>query len=302
MSSLTFVKMLLLNDGNQNMNVYRNMTAETLEAEYNLPSTRFEVVQKRWIKKSEAQLKISEATLDIPYGSGEREKLDYYFSGDSDGPLLLYIHGGYWQRGDKKLYSFITKAFLEHGVSVAIMNYNLTPSVRLGQISHQIKKAISWCYKNSDELKFSKDKITVSGHSAGGHLTAMMMATNWPDYDQQLPINLIKHGLLISGIFELEPLVHTTINAGPQMDIPEAITESPIFIPPVTNAPLLLVYGGGESSEFHRQSNDYAAKFQTTDRKIEVYETPDVDHFDELDCLADKDTVFFQKSLQLINS
>ena len=288
------------------MILYEGMDADTLEAEYNLTKRRgadsFAKVVEGWLQRSADHREASDALVDFSYGDGERDKLDYFYSGDPNGPLLLYIHGGYWQRGDKSMYSFVTEPFIKHGVSVAVINYNLTPSVRMGKIPPQIRKAIAWCFHHADELQFNKDKIHLSGHSAGGHLGEMMMSTDWPTYDNELPIDLIKSGLLISGVYELEPLVHTSLNEGPQMDIPEAIAESPTFISPVTNAPQLLVYGGGETNEFLRQSIDYANKFRTTERAIELYEVPVADHYDELDRLAEDDSVFFEKACQLIKN
>lgn len=288
------------------MSLYKGMDAATLESEYNLKARRgadeFAALIARWLKRNAAHQKASGARVDLPYGEGSREKLDYFYGGDPNGPVLVYIHGGYWQGGDKNMYSFITEAFITHGVSVVVLNYNLTPSVRMGQIPPQIRKAIAWTYNNSDQLGFSKDKIFVMGHSAGGHLTAMMMATDWKSVDQKLPTDLIRGGIPVSGVFELEPIVHTSLNNGPQMDIAEAIAESPAFIPPVTNAPQLVVVGGGETSEFLRQSDDYAAKYATPDRLIERYTVPNDDHFDELERLAEDDSGFFNKTMQLISS
>ena len=214
--------------------------------------------------------------------------------------MLVYIHGGYWQRGDKSMYSFLAEPFTKHGVSVAVVNYSLTPSVRIGRIPPQIRKSIAWLWHNAAELGFSRDRLFVMGHSAGGHLTARMMATDWAAFDPALPAELVRAGVPISGLFELEPLVHTSINEGPRMDIEEAVAESPAFIPPATNAPQLVVVGGAETREFHRQSDDYAAKFATAERSMERYDVPDADHFDELDRLAEDDSVFFGKSMALI--
>lgn len=296
------------------MSLYKGMDAEALEAEYNLIKRReadasledFPLVVERWIKRSANHREVSGARIDIAYGTGEREKLDYFYSGDGSsedkGPLLIYIHGGYWQRGDKSMYSFVTEAFIKHGISVAVINYNLTPSVRMGQIPPQIRKALAWCFHNADDLKFDREQIHVTGHSAGGHLAAMMMATDWPLFNNRLPVDLVKTGIPISGVFELEPIVHTSLNEGPQMDIEEALAESPTFIPIATNAPQLVVYGGGESAAFHRQSKDYADKFRTEDRQMELYEVPVEDHFGELERLAEDDSEFFEKTHKLITT
>ena len=287
------------------MTLYKGMDAETLEAEYNLVVRRgadFPDVVERWLARGAAHCEAAGARMNLAYGDGEREKLDFFFAGDHDGPVIVYIHGGYWQRGDKSMYSFVSEAFIKHGVSVAVLNYDLTPAVRMGQIPPQIRKAIAWNWHNAKDLGFSPDKLFVMGHSAGGHLTSRMMSTDWPAFDSALPADLIRGGVPVSGLYELEPLVHTSLNNGPQMDIPEAIAESPTFIPPVTNAPQLVVVGGGETPEFLRQSDDYSAKFVTPERSMERYDVPEADHFDELERLAEDDSVFFEKSMQLINT
>ena len=286
------------------MILYKGMDAQTLEAQYNLRARRggddFDALVECWLARSATHRDQSGARVNLSYGEGEREKLDYFSGGDENGPLLVYIHGGYWQRGDKNMYSFVTEAFIRHGVSVAVLNYNLTPSVRMGQIPPQIRKAITWCWHKSADLGFSRDKLFVSGHSAGGHLTALMMATDWPEFDAHLPVDLIRGGIPISGLYELEPLVHTSLNEGPQMDVPEAIALSPCFIPPLTNAPQLVVAGGDETQEFLRQSDDYADLYRTPERLMERYNVPNEDHFDELERLAEDDSEFFKKSMKLI--
>lgn len=285
------------------MILYKGMNIETLEAEYNLLAHRgsdFPTLVQHWLDRSAAHRQASGARVDLAYGDGEREKIDFFAGGDANGPLLIYIHGGYWQRGDKNMYSFVSEAFVRHGVSVAVLNYSLSPLVRMGQIPPQIRKAIAWNWHNASGLGFSREKLFVMGHSAGGHLAAMMMATDWPSFDAELPVDLIRAGIPISGVFELEPIVHTSLNEGLGMDIPEAHAESPCFIPPMTNAPQLVVAGGGETSEFLRQSDDYATQYQTAERSMERYDVPEDDHFDELHRLAEDDSVLFEKTMKLI--
>ena len=286
------------------MGLYLGMDQATLEAQYNLRARRgddFDALVERWFARSAQHRDDSGASTNLAYGDAPREKLDFFPGRNPTGPLLVYIHGGYWQRGDKDMYSFVTEGFVKHSVACAVLNYDLTPAVRMGHIPPQIRKAIAWLWHNASELGYSQDKIFVMGHSAGGHLTAMMMATDWPSVDAALPGDLVRGGIPISGLFELEPLVHTTINDGPQMDIEEARGLSPTFIPPCTDAPQLVVVGGGETEEFFRQADDYAAKFQTERRHIERYDVPDMDHFDELERLAEDESVFFQKCMALIN-
>ena len=156
---------------------YKGMDAALLEAEYNLRARRgsdFEDLVERWLERSATQRNSPGANVDLAYGAGVREKLDWFSGSEPDGPALIFIHGGYWQRGDKSMYSFVTESFVEHGVSVAVINYNLTPSVRMPQIPPQIQKAVSWVWQNAPDLGFARDKLFISGHSAGGHLTALL--------------------------------------------------------------------------------------------------------------------------------
>ena len=285
------------------MTLYKGLDSETLEAEYNLMARRgpdFPQVVERWLARSALHRENSECQVDLAYGEGDREKLDLFYGGAPNGPVVIYIHGGYWQRGDKNMYSFITEGYVKHGVSVVMLNYNLTPSVRMAQIPPQIRKAVSWSWHNAEDLGFSNEKITVMGHSAGGHLTAMMMATDWAVFDPQLPSDLIRSGIPISGVFELEPLIHTSLNEGPQMSRSEAVAQSPCFIPPVSTAPQLVLAGAAETSEFLRQSDAYAALYRTKDRNIERYDVPDADHFDELERRSEENSVVFEKAMKFI--
>ena len=287
------------------MSLYNGLDAEALEDNYNLLArigSRYPAMVERMTARSAGQREATGARVDLSYGKGERDKLDFFFGGDDNGPLLVFIHGGYWQRGDKSVYSYVTEGFVKHGVSVAVLNYNLTPAVRMGEIPPQIRKAVAWLWHHADELGFARERLIVSGHSAGGHLTALMMATDWPSFDVALPADMIWAGLPISGMFELEPLVHTSVNEGPQMSIEEAIAESPTFMPPVTNAPQLIVVGGAETNEFLRQSDDYSTKFETHLRSMARYNVPGADHFGALDAFADDQSVFFEKSMRLITN
>jgi arylformamidase len=284
------------------MALYRGMDAAELEAQYNLRARRpdFEQLVATWMERCRAFRAASDVEVDLAYGPAEREKLDLFHAGRRGGPLLVYIHGGYWQRGDKAMYSFVAEPFLRHGVSVAVINYTLTPAVRIGAIAPQVRRAVAWLWHNAGRLEIDRDRICVMGHSAGGHLTAMMMATDWPAHDRALPRDLVKAGVPVSGLFELEPLVHTSINEGPRMDVAEARRESPQFMAPATDAPQLVVVGGAETAEFHRQSDHYAATFRTAQRTMERYDVPDADHFDELNRLAEADSEFFRRSLALV--
>ncbi len=285
------------------MDLFRGMNADELEYQYELRSKEadFDAVVARWLKRSATLRESRDVTAGLAYGRGERETLDL-FRGTTAGPLLVYIHGGYWQRGDKEMYGFVAEPFMNAGVSVAVINYTLTPACRIGDIAPQVRRCLAWLWHNAADLGFDRQRLSVMGHSAGGHLTAMMTATNWPAFDPALPGDLVRAALPISGIFELEPLVHTSINAGPRMDVAEARRESPLFMEMHTNAPQLVMAGGDETPEFLRQSDAYCDRFRTPGRSMERYDIPGENHFGELDRLADSTSEAFSRALKLVDS
>lgn len=275
------------------------------EAQYNLREGRpdYDVtVIPDWQARSEAAREALNCELDIRYGDGEKQKLDVYRCGSADAPTLVYFHGGYWQRGDKAIYSFLAEPFVEAGVNVVVVGYDLCPSVTITRISEQAREAVAWIWRNASTLEVNRDRLTIMGHSAGGHITEMMMGTDWSTWQEGLPHDLVKAGIPVSPLSLLEPVRRTAgLNVGIRMDEAEAAAESPMLNhPPVTTAPQLVVVGGAETDEFHRQARMYVDAFASNDRSMELYIVPNVDHFDELNVLADSQSAFFQKVLALM--
>lgn len=284
--------------------VCEGFTADELEAQYNLRRRRPDydtAVVPRWAERSTATRSDLTCTTDIPYGSASRQKLDLFRSADAGNPLLIYFHGGYWQRGDKSVYSFLAEPFVRNGTNVIIAGYQLCPDVSITAISDQARKLLLWVWDNAVRLGVSAENLSVMGHSAGGHITGMLMGTHWAGIDPRLPVDFIKCAIPISPLNELEPIRFTSINDGIQMDSVEAASQSPMNNPPLTNAPQLVVCGEKETREFHRQADIYAREFTTPDRFMERYTVPGCDHFDELNQLANDESDLFRASLNLIH-
>ena len=282
-------------------------TPEELDKQYNLRTGRPDyetTVISRWMSDSEMARKILKSRLDIRYGKGENQKLDVFTCGDILAPTLVYFHGGYWQRGDKSIYSFLAKPFNETGVNVVVVGYDLCPIVTITEISEEAREAIAYIWENSGELGINANRINAMGHSAGGHITQMMMGTIWSNFCSKLPKDLIKSAISISPLSYLEPVRLTqALNSGIRMDKVEAQSESPITnYPPVTNASQLVIVGGGETTEFHRQAGIYVDAFATRDRKIELFIVPEVDHFDEINVLVDPSSNLFKRIIALLKS
>ena len=285
---------------------HEKFSPQEFEQQYNLRLGRPDYEQTvipGWLKDSESARENLDCKIDIRYGDGEKQKLDVFSCADSTAATLLYFHGGYWQRGDKSIYSFIASPFVAAGVNVVVIGYDLCPQITLTKITDQAREALAYVYLQSDALGINKDRLSVMGHSAGGHITEMMMGTHWPAFNNRLPVDLIKAGIPVSPLSLLEPVRRTEgLNTGIQMDEAEAESQSPMLNhPPVTNAPQLVVVGGSETDEFHRQALMYYEAFNTADRTMELYHVPDVDHFDELNVLVNPSSPFFKKTLALVN-
>lgn len=268
-----------------------------LERQYNARAAVPEHVdiQADWRRRSEAFRARHACRLDVAYADGERSRLDLFTAETLGGPLHAYLHGGYWQRGDRRDYHFVAESLCAHGVNVALLGYDLCPTVSLDAIVAQVRQALIWLWRNADHLGFDAERIQVCGHSAGGHLTAMLMATHWPDVAADLPSGLIQSGLAISGLYELEPLLQTSINDAVGMSAEDARRASPALLARAVEAPLTAAVGGLESAEFHRQAKLLAERWPGT----AVLEVADTNHFTIVESLAG-DGMLLERALELL--
>jgi len=222
--------------------LYRGMDRAALDAAYNNGAAvrnSAEIVTD-WQARSERLRNAHAATMDLRYGPAERNRIDLFPAGDRVDPLLVFIHGGYWQMRAKELFAFVAAGPLAHGISVALVGYTLAPQKRLDGIVAEIKEALSY-------LDDSGNRIVVSGWSAGGHLTAMAM---------QHPA--VNGGLAISGIYDLEPMRLSYINDKLRLDAAEEQRNSPMRNEVKFDKPLVVAYGAAELPELQRQSRDFA--------------------------------------------
>ena len=272
--------------------VYRNYDPEALYAQYNNRAMVAEDVREA--HKAEQAGRAAafaaaarRAEIDLAYGPGPRERLDLFLPEGDGAPLLAFIHGGYWQWNDKEPFAFLAERIVPAGAAFANIEYALCPDVGLTELTDQIRRAVAFLWREGPRLGYDRDRIVVSGHSAGGHLTAMMLATDWPGFAADLPANLVAAGLPISGIYDLEPIRLTPINDPIGLDEAEARALSPAFAVPPTGAPMVVVAGGAESEEFVRQARAFAEGWQAHGVNAEVIVPAGRDHFTVLDTLAE---------------
>jgi len=236
-------------------------------------------IMERWSILSTAYRLAAKAQLNQPYGSRERQCYDLFQAVDKDAPLIVYVHGGYWQRGDRKDYSFVARELNANGITVAIPSYSLCPSVSVMEIGDEIQLCLAVLWKHT------KKRPTVIGHSAGGHLAAEMLARDWSRFTG-VPADLVRTGCAISGIFDLAPLIGTSLNAALGLTTGTARAASPLLRPPALEGRrLLAAVGGEESEEFLRQSREIAANWSRfgIDARCEVI--AGTNHFTILDQL-----------------
>ena len=223
--------------------------------------------------------------LDVAYGDGPLETLDVFPSVGPSRGVLSFIHGGYWRSRDKSEFSVLARAYCTHGITLAIPNYALCPAVTIEAIIRQMLKAHAWLYRNIAAYGGNADHIVVSGHSAGAHLAAMMAACDWQEYAADLPADLVKGALVLSGIYDLMPLRRTSMNADLKLDENAARVASPVTYYPSRPVPLITAVGAGESAEFRRQAELLAVQWAHCARASIVL--PGENHFTIVERLAE---------------
>lgn len=261
------------------------LSAEALERQYNnralVPD--HPSVMGRWKAASEAA-RAAHPPGRLSYGPGERERMDWFDAGPG-APVAIFIHGGYWQALDEGWFSYVAPPLLGHGVSVAIVTYDLAPRVSLDRIVEQMRVAAEVVAARAGALPVA------TGHSAGGHLSACLLSEG-----------RARAAVAISGVFELAPLIPTSINAALRLDAFEARRLSPAEWPAPAGAVLDCVVGGDESAEFLRQSRDMAERWGRHGARTRFDPLPGLNHFTVLDPLFDANSTLVRRIAELAHS
>lgn len=272
--------------------LYRGMDRAALDAAYNNTAAVGQAARDRhvagWAARSEPLRRTPGTRLDVPYGSGARQRLDVFPCGRPAAPTVVYIHGGYWQMNDKEPYAFLGESLLPAGFNLALVEYTLAPAARLDQIVAEVRASVAWVIEHAKELGGDPTRVLVSGHSAGGHLTAMAMT------DPR-----VAGGLAISGIYDLEPIRLNYLNEKLGLDAEEAGRNSPLLHLPARAAPLVVTVGLGELPELVRQSQEYAAAWQRAGLPGRYLPVERHDHFSILEELARPDGALLAAVKQL---
>ena len=255
----------------------------------------------RWAENSRLARQQQDCAIDLAFGDSAGERLDVFPAAKRVGaPVLVFIHGGYWRSLDKADHSFLAPTLTAAGACVVMPNYDLCPAVSIPDITLQIVKALAWTYRHAGEFGGDPNRITVVGHSAGGHLAAMLLACQWPQWAADLPVDLVKNALSMSGLYELESIMHTPfVKDDLRLTPSQVLQASPAWLPAPRHGQLYCVVGAQESAEFLRHN----ALMQTAWGKKIVPLCKDLaglNHFSIVDALAEPKHRLHALALQLL--
>jgi arylformamidase len=244
------------------------------------------VLLPRWAEASALSRQRMTCLLDQRYGDEPGETLDVFPARDDGAPVLVFIHGGWWRSLDKSDHSFIAPAFVQAGAMVVVPNHALCPAVSIEQIALQTTRAVAWAWRHARRYGGNPGRIVVAGHSAGGHLAAMLLACRWKTVADDLPARLVHGALSISGVYDLEPIRQTAFLAPDLQLTPASVRRlSPAFFPR-PRGPLAALVGAQESEEFLRQNQ--LIRDQWGPSTVPVCEAlPGLNHFTVLHDLVD---------------
>jgi len=273
-----------------------------VEAQYNNRARVPEhaAIFERWRAASALARAELAPRLNVRYGDEPGETLDVFPSGRPGAPVLVFVHGGYWRSLDKADHSFVAPAFVSQGVTVVVPNYALAPAVTVEDITLQTARALAWVWRHAGQLGVDVTRMGVVGHSAGGHAAAMLLSCRWPQLAADLPPQMLKRAMAISGLFDLEPLRHApSLQADLRLTPTSVARLSPAFFPR-PRGQLYAVVGADESEEFLRQNQLIREVWGPT--SVPVCETlPNTNHFTVLHSLADPRGRLHDLALRLLD-
>ena len=255
-------------------------TQEEIDQEYNprfIVKNTDELIQS-YFTESQRVLREYSNRSAVAYGPTLSETLDIFPAEKLCSPIHIFFHGGYWHSLTSRDFAFVAEGLVRNGITAVLVNYALCPSVSIDEIVRQSRAAAAWTYRNAEDFGGNPEQITVSGHSAGGHLTGMLLSTDW-EKNYGLPPNLIKGFLPVSGLFDLKPFPFSWLQPKLLLTSEQVLRNSPVFLKPVYSPHVMVAVGADESHEFQRQSKNYTIFLQKHGVPAEYLSMPGKNHF-----------------------
>jgi len=261
--------------------LYRSFTTQAeIDAQYDVERSvpDFSVYARHFIDESKLARHRLKCELDVRYGPTVDEHLDLFPAAQKRAPVLIFLHGGYWRILSSKEFSCVALGPVAAGVTVVNVNYSLCPKVTIDEISRQARAAVAWTYRHAADFGADPECIYVTGHSAGGQLTAMCLNTDWRG-EYGLPDDLVKGALPVSGVFDLRPIRYSNMQPLLQLTGDQIERNTPLFHIGKSRVPMLVTWGDDESEEFARQSRDYAEAWNAAGNRCEIWPQKSCNHF-----------------------
>ena len=255
-------------------------TQEEIDQEYNprfIVENTDELI-KSYFTESQRVLREYSNRSAVAYGPTLSETLDIFPAEKLCSPIHIFFHGGYWHSLTSRDFAFVAEGLVRNGITAVLVNYALCPSVSIDEIVRQSRAAAAWTYRNAEDFGGNPEQITVSGHSAGGHLTGMLLSTDWGK-NYGLPPNLIKGFLPVSGLFDLKPFPFSWLQPKLLLTSEQVLRNSPVFLKPMYSPHVMVAVGSDESYEFQRQSKNYTIFLQKHGVPAEYLSMPGKNHF-----------------------
>ena len=281
---------------------YRDFTSPAqIDAQYNAGAAVPDAADRMraYAEKSRLARERLRCTLDIPFGPTLDETLDVFPADTPNAPVFVFIHGGYWRALSSKDFSFVATGLQPLGITTVVVNYSLCPKVTIDEITRQARAAVAWTLRHIGEHGGDAAKVAVGGHSAGGHLSAMCLQARWAE-EYGLPADPLAAGLLVSGIYDIEPLRHSYLQPQIQLDDGIVRRNSPLFAVRACATPILITWGADESAEFERQSTSLHAAWHAAGNRAELLAQRGANHFTAIDGFADPESSLCRWLLQAL--
>ncbi|UNK39964.1 alpha/beta hydrolase (plasmid) [Shinella sp. H4-D48] len=257
-----------------------------LDAAYDVESSvpDFTVYARQFMADSAAaEAAIADKQLGVSYGPTLMETLDLYrpSPAPTKAPIFIFVHGGYWKSLTSRVFSMVAPGPVAAGACVVNVTYDLCPTVEIGEIIRQVRAAVAWTYRNAESFGGDPDRIVIGGHSAGGHLTATTLLTDWSRYG--LPDDTVKAGFSISGLFDLTPLAESFLQPDLRLTSLSVQDHSPMFNVRKCFAPLALTWGDADPEAFAGQSLRFEAAWKAVGNGASSFVLPNANHFEVLE-------------------
>ena len=261
--------------------LYRQFATQAqIDAQYDVEQSvpDFSIYARHYTDESRLARHRLRGELDVPYGPTREETLDIFPAAGRNAPVFVFIHGGYWRMLSSKEFSCVALGLHALGITTVVVNYALAPKVSIDEITRQARAAVAWVLRRIERHGGDPARVVVGGHSAGGHLTAMCLQTPWAE-DYGLPEDPLAGAVMVSGLYDLQPLRFSLMQPQIQLDDGVIRRNSPMFAVRPCKTPALVTWGGDEPDEFRRQSDDFLGAWTAAGNRAKRVEQAGANHF-----------------------